>query len=380
MTIKRWIRSLLLFFMALSLLGTVPALCKDVDEKVVIVEGKAEGTSIKAEDEAMNDALRNAVEQGVGVFVDSQTIVQEYKLIGDEIYIQAKGYVRSYQILKTMKEKGLTRVTIRAVVGLTKLKYDLMALNLIKTLKGDPRIMVTISEIVDGRLALSHTAEIELEKILLARNLNLVDKSRVDINKARDVALNYNDYQRAAAFGYEIGAEIVVTGQVLAEYSGVENLYGSDFHFYSCLLELRVVRSDTARLLIAESLGPFRKGASTRLGARSMVVKVAVEKVGEKFLDKLFEQWRQEVVGYNRILLTIVGIDSEDILQNLEANIRNFRGIKNLFRRSYLKDVAMLEVDFEGDCSLLASRFSNIKDLSIKVIGTTQNRIDLEIE
>lgn len=380
MRLRTCVRNLVLFLLAASFLAAAPASCKDVDQKIVIAEGKARGTSIKAEDEALDDALRNAVEEGVGVFVDAQTLVQEYQLLGDRIYVQAKGYIRSYQVLSTTRERDLTRVRIKAVVGLTRLKYDLMALNLIKTLKGDPRIMVTISEVVDGKLALGHTGEIELEKILLAKNLNLVDRFRVDMNRARDVALNYDDYDRAAAFGLAIGAEIVVTGQVLAEYSGVEELYGTNFHFYSCLLELRAVRTDTAKLLIAESSAPFRKGSHSKLVARSEAVKMAVKEVGEKFLDQLFERWREEVIGYNRFLLTIVGLDSEGTLQDLEGKIKAFRGLRDLFRRSYLKDVAMIEVDFEGDVKLLVSRFRDIKDPSLKVIATTQNRVDLEVD
>ena len=380
MRLRTWVRNLLLFLLAASFLTAAPTSCQDAQEKIVIAEGKARGTTIKAEEEALDDALRNAVEEGAGVFVDAQTLVQEYKVLRDRIYIQAKGYIRSYQVLSTIRERDLTRVKIRAAVGLMRLKYDLMALNLIKTLKGDPRIMVTISEIVDGELALGHTGEIELERILLARELNLVDRSRVDAIRARDVALNYDDYDRAAAFGLEIGAEIVVSGQVLAEYSGVEELYGSSFHFYSSLLELRAVRTDTAKLLIAESSRPFRKGSHSKLVARSEAVKMATKEVGEKFLDQLFKRWREEVFAYNRILLSIVGLDSEGTLQDLEGKIKAFRGLRDLFRRSYLKDVAMIEVDFEGDVNLLVSRFRDIKDPSVKVIGTTQNRIDLEVD
>ena len=51
------------------------------------------GTGLTAT-EAENDALRNAVEQAVGVWVDSETLVRNHVLLRDEIYTKSR-YGRS---------------------------------------------------------------------------------------------------------------------------------------------------------------------------------------------------------------------------------------------------------------------------------------------
>ncbi len=380
MKLRRMMGGLLSLFLIVSLFSALPLSAKEVDEKTIVVEGRAEGTSLQAEEEALRDALRNAVEEGVGVFLDSQTLIENFQLLGDHIYTEAQGYVREYSILSVSKGKDLTTVTIRAVVApLLKLKYDLKGLKLIKSLKGDPRIMISILDIVDGNESITHLAETELIEAFLEKDLNLVDKTQVDLRKARDVSLNYEDYSKAAAFGSEIGAEILITGQVIAEYAGLKEVYGTDFEFYSSFLEIRAIRSDTATLLFTKSAGPFRKGAFDKLSARTSVIKMAVSEIKEDLFDNLFESWRREVLDYDRFLLTVTSLKSEQELRNLETAMGNLRGVKNIYRRSYFKEVATLEIDFEGNSSILAGKLGEIESPRVNVIGTTQNRVDLEI-
>ena len=43
------------------------------------------GDQALARDQAIDDALRNAVEQGLGTFVQSSTLVENYQLVSDNI-------------------------------------------------------------------------------------------------------------------------------------------------------------------------------------------------------------------------------------------------------------------------------------------------------
>lgn len=42
---------------------------------------------------ALHDAMRAAVEQEVGVYLDSRTKVQNYRTLQDTIYAQSEGYI-----------------------------------------------------------------------------------------------------------------------------------------------------------------------------------------------------------------------------------------------------------------------------------------------
>ena len=54
----------------------------------------------ETKDEATKRALRIAVEQGVGVLVSSETLVENNQLINDKIYTAVAGYVSTYDVLE----------------------------------------------------------------------------------------------------------------------------------------------------------------------------------------------------------------------------------------------------------------------------------------
>ena len=66
--------------------------------------------------EAENDALRAAVENTLGVLVDSQTLVQNNMLINDQIYTQSRAFVNNYSVVSREEFSGGWRVTINATI------------------------------------------------------------------------------------------------------------------------------------------------------------------------------------------------------------------------------------------------------------------------
>ena len=62
-----------------------------------VVNARGEGETY---DEALKRAMRAAVEKGVGVLVDSETIIKNNQLISDKVYTEVKGYINSYAWLR----------------------------------------------------------------------------------------------------------------------------------------------------------------------------------------------------------------------------------------------------------------------------------------
>ena len=95
-------------------------------------EGMAsDGVSGVARDAALKDALRKAVEQGVGAFVNSDARVESFQLISAEVYSEAPSYVASYRVITAGRDAGPYRVTIRARVKLDKIADDLVAIGVL---------------------------------------------------------------------------------------------------------------------------------------------------------------------------------------------------------------------------------------------------------
>jgi len=123
------------------------------DEVEVTSEGvgAVTATTAGARDMAIEDALRRAVEQAVGAFIDSESMVENYQLLSDRIYSKSTGHVRNYKILREWEEESLFRVKIRATVGTDNLKNDLEAIGLLMQRKHKPRVMVIAVETMEGK-------------------------------------------------------------------------------------------------------------------------------------------------------------------------------------------------------------------------------------
>jgi hypothetical protein len=94
-------------------------------EKVVVT-----GMGVDA-DKARQNAIRNAVEQVIGAYVSSDTMVQDSQLIKDEILSYSGGYVKESRVISTEKsDDGLFSIKLEALVVATKLKRKIQALNI----------------------------------------------------------------------------------------------------------------------------------------------------------------------------------------------------------------------------------------------------------
>jgi hypothetical protein len=79
---------------------------------------------------AIEDARKRAVEQAIGILIDSQTRVENYQLISDKILRQINRYLGRYTIAGENDDSGLLRVSINAEVSLGRLTDDLSAIGI----------------------------------------------------------------------------------------------------------------------------------------------------------------------------------------------------------------------------------------------------------
>lgn len=90
-------------------------------------EVEAKGVGLKRDD-ALQDALRNAVGQAAGVAISSETNVENFVVIRDAISSKTEGYVASYSVIKEVPFPDRYEITILAKVSLNPLKADMQLL------------------------------------------------------------------------------------------------------------------------------------------------------------------------------------------------------------------------------------------------------------
>ena len=103
------------------LLHVILGICVSQAQEVRSVEAKGLGVN---RNDALQDALRNAVSQAVGVALSSQTSVENFMVISDAIATNTQGYIKSYSITSEKKNNENYEVNVKAEVTTTPLKAD----------------------------------------------------------------------------------------------------------------------------------------------------------------------------------------------------------------------------------------------------------------
>ncbi len=122
---------------------------------------------VRAVEQARRAALRQAVEEGVGVLVTSTTQVRNFAVIDDRILTATKGYVRSYEVVEQrVDDEGGCHVTVEAIVDLGQLHEDLAALELAAVGAGLPRVICVAEETLAGEPLAWGVVGAELQRIV----------------------------------------------------------------------------------------------------------------------------------------------------------------------------------------------------------------------
>lgn len=362
--------------------STIPVPAQSVMREI-LAEGAAAiigGDKGIARDHALSDALRKAVEQGVGTLLKSETQVKDFQLIYDRISTKASGYVSSYRVLDEQVTGDLYRVTVRAVVKMADLENDVSGiLNLIEA-QGRPRLMILIR---DTREASDEASDLELasdlETMLIdrfaARGFPVVDAEMVRRNLTNDQVrlILAGDDQTAAQLGMRFGAEIVVAGRATASESRRADPYtGQTRDIYGTKLNVRAVNTASAEIMTAALITremPFNRDASRR---------GAAEAVADKLIADILKKWQVQSI-VTQIFCTNADNTKLKVLQ--DGLNQNIRGLVSARLRDLTGNSGMVEVLTTTASQEVYDRLNQaFWPVKFRITGFSGNRIELVFE
>ena len=340
-----------------------------------------------AKDNAVNDALRKAVEQAVGTLVQAQTLVDKYQLISDEIYTKSQGYIKKHTIISEKPDlnQGILKVTIQADVSIGDIKNDLNAIGLLLERKNKPRMMVIIDEKI-GSAESGYTPNLsESETVIIQKftekGFNFVDQATVKKNIKRNMALQAiaGDDSAAAAIGLEYGAEAVIIGNAVAKLAG-KGIAGTEMKSIHASVTARAVKADTGEILATAS----EKGATAHLDETvggALAIKKASEKIASNLIDQIITKWSGEVGGQTTVQLVITGIDFVSLNKFKTIIQSQVRGVLKLNQRSFTAGVAVIDIETRTNAQSMAEELAmkNFETFKVEIIGLSANKIDMRV-
>ncbi len=333
-------------------------------------------------DKAIEDALRNAVEQATGSFIENETLVENYQLLSDKIYSQSRGYVQTYEVLDEKVDEGLYRVTIQATVASGELKNDLRALNVLMRQVRKPRVMVLFEETMSEGVNSGKLAEDAVSKVFLDNGFKLVDANTVRRNLGQDKVrgLLAGDGRVAAVISDKYGAEMLLLGTAQAVTNQV--IIGDiKINSNQAVISAKLVRADTGEVKVSETRQAAKPHVNSLAGIQ-MAISEASELLANDMIDKIIQIFREEVYNIANVNLTIFGLQGYGHLQEVIQLISdNVRGIKEIYQRNYTMGTAELEVELTGSTQSLAAdlttrEFGNYK---FDIKESTHNQLQVYI-
>lgn len=348
-------------------------------ETEILAEGAAAlaGTVADiARDQAIDDALRKAVEQGVGAYIDAETRVSNYQLISDNIYSRTHGYVSSYRIIDEGVEGALYRVVIRAVVRTDDIENDLAAIGILLARQGRPRIMAVIRELSDpdqleevSSLMGASMFETAVLDHFRGKGFPVVDAATVQeiLEKEQLRLILQGDDRTAALLGLEAGAEIIITGTALhQEHSRI--IAGSPREVHEYQVSTRAVNTRTGSMLAGSALTVELPFSENQARAR------AADSTGSYLESAILDGW---LSNENTTVIVATNADFQKI-QRLRSDIRSaIRGVTDVVTRDLTGSRATIEIVSETSSSEVLEDMSSIES-GFTVTGFSGNRIEIE--
>jgi len=380
---------------SILILFSVISYAQQPDEaKQVVAKGMGAilaGDEVKAKEDAISSALRNAVEQVVGTMIESEVLVENYQTMEDKIYTRTTGYVQKYDIISSNKQMdNVLEVTVRATVKLTDLKNDLQAIGVLISRKGKPRTMVLIDErnITANYIQLAadmNTTETTIMNEMMNLGFPFVDAVQAKQNITRDqaVAAMQGDANAAAGIAGRLGAEILITGTAISKVASGTPAVVRNAGFKSCQanLNLRVIRADDAKI-IAVASAHDRAAHIDEITGGSQALEKAAKKAVVDLKEKILKVWQEDVYSGTQVQLQVLNITSFSQLNTFKNSLTSYiRGLQSVNQRSFGSGTALFDVDIKGNAEQLASELEakEIEGIKLQVVGLTANKVTVKI-
>lgn len=348
----------------------------------------AGGNTAIARDSAIGDALRKAVEQAVGTIVSSETMVENYRVLRDNVYTKTQGYIKSYDVVSEGQSQGLYQTTVRAAVALGPLKDDLSALGILQRKAQRPRVLFLIAEKnighkyyvfwwwgkseYKGETIDISAAETAMKEAFVKNGFNVVEPAPgsdrvIEVSSAFRVAdLTGED---ARSIGKDLNAELVVYGKAIARESSRPE--GSSIGTYIADVTASAVRVDDGVVLAVSGGHGTSRNISDISGGTEAITRASTQ-LASKMMDQIITRWTS---GLNIITIRLNGINDYRRLIDFKNALKGrIRGVEAVYQRKFDEGEAVFEVDSKVPAQEIADEISNLASY-LKVIKTTPNSI-----
>ncbi len=343
----------------------------------VEAEGRAAGDAPAARQQALTDALREAVRSGAGVDLVSESQMENFELTFDRTFSKARGYVKKYEVLESgLTEDGFYTVKIKADVSdKAPAANDTMTFQMMAREHEAPRIAIQIDEQIEG-VQNGSLATDWLRNAAVKCGLRVVDLDNAQgqggMLAKRAEALGRKTEATVRSGGVVSACDYVIEGNIVGSSAGTQSFYGSKAgKKYSLGLNITVRDAATGAIVLTEnpeSRDILIRNVSSDTAAAREAVRQLMEgsprkpdtDAGWKLIRRIFAHWATEMDLGASIKLEFVGLDLENA-EKLKAGLEKQTAVGAVWIRSIdAAAVSVVECESRLNAADLAKVVSEI--------------------
>jgi hypothetical protein len=389
------------FMLGFGLLGQLvmaaePAGQMEQPGRRVTITGRAAGSTPAAAEEAKLDALREAVRQVCGSFINAQTETRDFEVVRDKVLEQPVGFARIVKITKEPQliSGDITEVQLVAEVFPVRFEQKWAEFAHIKQREGNPRCVVIIvqdDDVDDNRPPIVNgSVQSGIEDFFLSQKIQLMDKQVSDAVRTRDLELaaRSGDPVKAAAAGAGFKADVVVMANAQAKRGEPVDVGGHLVQRWVVTLAARVVQTDSGAVILSRTYQPEKPYASTTGTGAAALVKLTQE-VAPRLLLDIGAAWRERATVGKSIQVTFEPCSRRQF-KALQAEMIKQKGVtggEDGFKlREMVNSVANVDVEWKYNLDQLADRLEElnpvIDGVAFKLVIAEQsaNRITVKLQ
>lgn len=364
-------------------------------------------------DSAVRDAMRNAVEQVVGTFVDSRTLVEKSVVAMDEIFTKSDGFVRNIKIISESVSNNSYQIKANVDVDNNPNSALMNKLSMVMLLN-DPRI-ATVVLCRDGEEEPSKAWRQISESTINGQLISMGFSHVVDSNKVSSeesgiqIPNEHTDYVVLCDLHFQTNDIVLpnfdVFGRVnqgsqlrnnelsnsnegeqgnLEEQSEVGNASGrtenkpamndTGLKRATVVVMSKIIKTDNQDVITQFTITETKLGNTNAYAER-----LAIEAASKQAAGKIAEAFAKKAANVNISGQIVARVDSYDNALELQKTLESLAGVNKVYMRGYEGGKAKLDIDSSQKLNTIYRMLKDRNTLSIFMENMTENCLEISV-
>ena len=347
-----------------ALVFVAPITIGEVSVRVEGVAALEPGEDLaKIRDEALRDAWRRAIEEGVGLVLRAESYALNYQAISDEIWTSTQGYIKEYKVIQENKDDSFYRVTISAEVDMLKLGQALDDLGIEIDRIGNPRIVVLLDEWNLGTAQPVSIAEAAIREAFCMRGFTVVEpKETASYQQALQAA--DGKAEAATQIARALGADVAIVGDVWADPAGSIERGAFTWHAAIAFADVYVILRDTGETLTSVLVQETATKLTPELAGSEAIKKATYACIPQLIIETIAGLNFTSPDVVRALTLFVHGLESYSQAVSLKQALGGLRESNKINLRAFGGAMTTFDIVYLGPTEALAEELESTDFIS----------------